>query len=89
MSPATMLEHEMDHGVRYTTIKDFSVYRKESNLDSDPQYDTLEERRVIRSSEAKTARANGEVPQNYFRKNHKGKHIVVPSPISNKKLKYK
>ena len=47
MSPATMLEHEMDHGVRYTTIEDYSVYRKETKPRSDPQYGKLEERRVI------------------------------------------
>ena len=89
MSPATILEHEMDHGVRYTTIEDYSVLRKETKDNSDPQYGKLEERRVITGSEAKTARANGEVPKNYSRKSHAGRHIVVPSPISNKKIKYR
>lgn len=58
-------------------------------MGSDPQNDTLEERRVITGSEAKTARANGEFPKNDLRKDHStGKRIIVSSPISNKRIKY-
>ena len=87
MSPATILEHEVDHGVRHEI--DFQNFRKDDIDYNDVQYDTKEERRVITGSEAKTARANGEFPKNYVRKSHSGgKSIIVPSPTSNKKIKY-
>jgi hypothetical protein len=52
--------------------------------DSDSQYDTKEERRVITGSEAKTAQANGEVPKGYIRQRHTGDIFFrSKSPVSN------
>ena len=88
MSPATVLEHEMDHGIRYVT-DNTRGYLNDVKQGSDSQYGTREERRVITGSEVKTARANGEFPKNYVRKDHNSsRFIFVPSPTSNKKIKY-
>ena len=90
ISPATALEHEMDHLYKeqMTSDKDYGEYRKTTNPGTDSQYDTKEERRVITGSEARTARANGEYPKNYMRKNHEGRRIKTDSPISNRKIGY-
>jgi hypothetical protein len=66
-SPATILEHEMDHALSYLT--DPNAHKKRIET-PDKQYDTMEERRVITGSEAKTAQANGEVPKGYIRTDH-------------------
>jgi hypothetical protein len=66
-SPATALEHEMDHAVSYLTDPGSHKKRAETN---DKQYDTKEERRVIMGSESKTAQANGEFPKGYVRTDH-------------------
>jgi RHS repeat-associated protein len=89
ISPATVLEHEMDHLVKdvMTPIKDYGNYRRTLESGSDSQYDTKEERRVIRGSEVKTAKGNGEFPEGFKRESHSGKPIITPTPISNKKVK--
>lgn len=67
-SPATIMEHEMDHAKSYLT--DSEAHTKRVNT-PDKQYGNAEEKRVITSSEAKTAQANGEFPKGYVRTDHK------------------
>jgi hypothetical protein len=67
-SPATILEHEMDHALSYLT--DPVAHAARAKKGTDKQYETKEERRVITGSEAKTAQANGEFPAGYMRTNH-------------------
>lgn len=77
-SPATNLEHEMDHGLSYVTNKEAHKERAET---PDKQYGTAEEKRVITGSEAKTAQGNKEYPQGYTRKDHDSHgHIKVNDP---------
>jgi RHS repeat-associated protein len=66
-SPATTLEHEMDHTLSYLT--DPKAHEKRVKT-PDKQYENAEERRVITGSEAKTAQANGEFPKGYVRTDH-------------------
>jgi hypothetical protein len=78
-SPATILEHEMDHANSYLTNPDKHKERVDTY---NKQYDTAEEMRVITGSEAKTAQANGEFPKGYVRSDHKDHgSIRVGSPI--------
>jgi len=79
-SAATALEHEMDHAV--DDAKDPKAHR-ERNGKKDKQYDNKEERRVIKGSETKTAKANKES----INKNHKGKTYKTISPTSTKPSK--
>ncbi|GHT50735.1 hypothetical protein FACS189440_18680 [Bacteroidia bacterium] len=77
-SPATTLEHEMDHASAYLTNPTAHDTRVAT---TDQQYDNKEERRVITGAEAKTAQANGEFPQGYVRTDHAGyKSIRVSDP---------
>ncbi|MDH6353690.1 RHS repeat-associated protein [Dysgonomonas sp. PH5-45] len=90
-SPATVLEHEFDHGLSFE--KDSKAHKDRVNT-YDSQYTRKEERRVITGSEVKTARANKEFPKGYVRSSHTAKYdpIKVISPISTKrgsKVKYK
>ena len=66
-SPATILEHEMDHAKSF-----FGDSKKHTDRRNTPdkQYGNAEERRVITGSEAKTAQANGEFPKGYVRTDH-------------------
>ena len=74
ISPATVLEHEADHAREY--IYERSNFDLNSNC-SDPDYDDLEEERVIRGSEQVTARANGEISGNQVTRNHHGGYPVI------------
>lgn len=76
-SPATALEHEMDHAVNEQ--KNPSEHNNQKNT-YDSQYDNKEEKRVITGSEFKTATANGES----IRKDHKGKAYPSASSTSTK-----
>ena len=67
-SPATILEHEMAHGLSYLTDP---VAHAARVLKGDKQYDNAEERRVITGTEAKTAQKNKELPEGYIRPDHK------------------
>ncbi len=52
--------------------------------DSDPQYETKEERRVITGSKQKTSKANGETrPGQVTRRNHGGKTVITKGVTSN------
>ena len=66
-SPATHLEHEMDHALDYLT--DPVGHNKRVNT-PDKQYENAEERRVITGSEVKTAHANHEFHEGYVRPDH-------------------
>lgn len=84
MSPATILEHEIDHA--YDDVREGGKYH-EAHVrrvkEKDSQYGNKEDRRVVTGSERKTARANGEA----VRYNHEGTPFVTISPISTKPLR--
>ncbi len=76
VSPATVLDHELDHGVQRATNRE--QFESDRTPKSDKQYGTKEERRVITGSEQKTARANKETKEGQVtRTNHKGKPVVT------------
>ena len=82
-SPATILDHEMDHAQDYVKNAHNHNIRNDRGITSpgtgyDSQYDTKEERRVITGSERKTAKSNGEA----IRKNHKGTPYKTIGPTS-------
>ena len=84
-SPATILNHEIDHGNDYLTCPKDHNERSDAGTTSpgpgyDSQYDTKEERRVITGSEADTAESNGESTRN----DHKGTPYRTVSPTSTK-----
>ena len=74
-SPATILEHELDHG---NSSIDSPKNHRERRGTYDAQFDNEEEKRVITGSEAKTAQSNGEA----IRKDHRGIPFRTVSPIS-------
>ena len=84
LSPATILDHELNHAIQYKT-----KYRKwiDDRSANDTDYTNLEEKRVITGPEQKTAKANGELKRghNITRKNHRGVYYLTNSPISNKR----
>ncbi len=80
LSPATHLEHEIAHEVnRQTNYPEYKSRKRAKNT----QYENNEEMFVIQGPEAYTAYKNGEVPQGYFRKNHKGVSVITNNPKSN------
>jgi RHS repeat-associated protein len=93
LSPATILEHEMDHGVEWQTN---TIEHRKNREMMDDHFGNKEEKRVIMGSEYKTGVANGElkvVPKEkelidaYYREHNKNSNnvfIPVNSPISNK-----
>ena len=88
-SPATRLDHEMDHAVDYL----YNAHEHNINNDPgfpigtgpgyDPQFDTKEERRVITGSEVKTALSNRES----IRHNHGGIPYRTAGPTTTKPYK--
>ena len=87
LSPATLLNHEIDHANEYNRApKEFN----ESTIpydfgDKDEFYYSPEEKRVITGSEQITAKALGEITdEEVTRTDHFGYHILMTSPISNK-----
>ena len=94
LSPATILEHEFDHGVEWQTNTPEHIKNKKT---SDPHFKNMEERRVIMGSEYKTGVANGELKpipmrrinqsSSYRKHGRNSGNVFVPvvSPISNKK----
>jgi len=81
LSPATILDHELDHGLqRALNNKQFNSDRTPNN---DSQYGSKEERRVITGSEQKTAKANGEIKYgNTTRNNHLGDNVITKGVTS-------
>ena len=78
-SAATILEHEMEHGV--DDLNNHKAHNDRRRI-LVPQYENKEEHRVITGSERKTALANKES----IRRNHKGKSFKTESPISIKHI---
>jgi len=74
-SAATALEHEIDHAVDATDNPQAHESRKNNE---DTQYGNKEEKRAIRGSESKTAKANGEDE----RYDHEGENYPTKSPTS-------
>ena len=79
MSPATALAHEADHAQKYDKVvrENDNSAKKEYNdsikPNSDSQYSTKEERRVIQGAEQSAARKHGDInAKQTTRKNHKG-----------------
>ena len=71
LSPTAILNHELDHGVQ--SFKHPAKYNKDSDpkTGKDKQYDDKEEKRVIKGSEQKTAKALGLMkPGEVTRTNH-------------------
>ena len=81
-SPATALEHKMDHALGDLTASEHNNYRKRKEL-YDVQYDNAKEKKVIEGREAETAKSNNES----IRKDHKGTLFMTESPISTLKIK--
>ena len=76
-SPATILEHEFAHAVDESDNPAKHHQRKSQKV---KRYDNLEEKRVIRGAEAKTARKLGEA----VRTDHRGTNYKIVSPTSTK-----
>lgn len=83
LSPATGLEHEAAHAFNHKTHG--------LNETADKQYQTKEERMVIKGPELTTAKANGELPLGHKgRKSHgEGTWVVTKSVISHNELDLK
>jgi hypothetical protein len=85
MSPATVLDHELDHFNSLATDREAHDKRR-SNKRTDG-YSNDEEHRVITGSEQETAKANGEtVNGKPTRTNHRGTSVRVENETSNKKV---
>ena len=91
LSPATILEHEMDHGVHWQTK---TVEHIKGQKTEDSHFGNKEEKRVMTGSEYKTGVANGELKpiskgrennNSSYRKHSGNVFVPVISPISNKK----
>ena len=92
LSPATVLEHEMDHGVQWQTNTVQYLKDRDVNKSPDPHFRSKEEKRVITGSEYKTGVANKElrpIPKgresddSSYRRHGGGVRVSVISPISN------
>jgi RHS repeat-associated protein len=82
MSPATLLEHEADHALRFAKTPGTAI--REGNLPRE-NYDNKEEQRAIQGNEQKTALKNGEIkPGQVTRNDHYGLPVITNSPTSNK-----
>lgn len=82
ISAATALEHEFDHAVSYSNDPNAYISRRNTY---DEVYRNMEERRVVRGSETKTALANSEIIGGVTRESYgKGGTRFIPtnSPIS-------
>jgi RHS repeat-associated protein len=75
-SPASVLDHELDHAVQGKVNP--NQFNEDRTPNNDKQYDTKEERRVITGSEQKTALANKEIKKGQVtRTNHGGKTVIT------------
>jgi RHS repeat-associated protein len=83
MSPTTILNHELDHSVQAVTNP--KQFNKDSNKSTGDGYDDKEEKRVITTTEQKTALALGEIkPGEVTRKDHNGFPFKTAGPTTNK-----
>ena len=78
-STATTLAHEAGHAVRYDEAKKngtFYQWKQGTQIDTDPQYDTIEEKIVITTIEQDTARKHGEIADDQVtRTSHTGDQL--------------
>ena len=95
MSPATVLAHEAAHASEYDRVKNAGCLEEMARLDamkkenSDPDYGTLEERRIITGTEQEAARKHGEIRQDQVtRRNHNilNRTISVPDKMTPEEL---
>ena len=95
MSPATILAHEAAHASEYDRVMNSGSPEEKARLgamkkpESDPDYDTLEERRVITGPEQVAARKHGEIREDQVtRKNHKilKRAISIPYEMTPEEL---
>ena len=95
MSPATILAHEAAHASEYDRVMNSGSLKEKALLDamkrpdSDPDYKTLEERRVITGPEQEVARRHGEIREDQVtRKNHKvlKRTICIPYDMTPEEL---
>jgi hypothetical protein len=81
LSPATILNHEMDHANQHD--KNPSQLKKDLNM-PDKQYENKEEKRVIEGSERETATKLGEIRDGEVtRKDHKGTLYTTKTSTTN------
>ena len=84
ISPATALAHEADHAQEYDKAKrdvtkvKTDILNKAKDPNSDPDYQTLEERRVITGSEQRAARKHGEIDADQVTRTN---HFLVKKSI--------
>jgi RHS repeat-associated protein len=87
LSPATVLEHEIDHALHKYEVGMLEHNRGVYTPDS--QYGNAEERRVITGSEKHTGTRNGEFKRSTQRTSHRGATVIVPNSISTRADKQK
>lgn len=87
ISPATRLNHELDHALQYdTNIETYNRDVKTSVGGEDETY-TVEEKRVVEGTESRTAIRLGEIEEGTLtRLDHSGSPFPTNSPISNEEL---
>jgi hypothetical protein len=86
LSPTTVLNHELDHAVKANTNP--KQFKKDSKASTGDGYDDKEEKRVITTTEQKTALALGEIkPGEVTRKDHGGFVFKTAGPTTNKTAK--
>lgn len=85
LSPASALDHELDHALQAQVHN--SKFKKD-NVTFDKNYDNLEEKRVITGSEQKTALANGEIKKGQITRSehHDGTPVIVKGGVSSTKI---
>ncbi len=81
-SPASVLDHELDHMVDFS---ENPIKHRERSMQKNDQYGTAEEERVIKGSEQETAKANDEIKDGQVtRTNHAGHAVFTDGVTSNK-----
>ena len=82
LSPATGLDHELDHAIQ--ALLNPEQFKNDRNT-NDRQYSNKEEKRVITGSELETAKSNGDIKKNQTtRKGYTGNAVVTNGETSTK-----
>jgi hypothetical protein len=80
LSPASVLNHEVDHALQYDQNEE--QFTKDRNT-KDPDYKNKEEKRVITGSEQETAKKLGEIKEGEVtRKDHGGQPYQTNGPTT-------
>jgi len=82
-SPASVLDHELDHQVDFSN---YPVENRERAMQKNDQYGTNEEERVITGSEQETAKANGEIKNGQTTRTNHGGHAVATNDVTSNKI---